>query len=339
MKYDLITIGDVMRDIFVFPALDEMEKPVNRSSVAQNVKHTPGDKFLLLELGDKIDITDIHHDIGGTAGNVAVGAAKMGLKTSVISMIGHDRDGDEIIQALGKNKVDTSHLIVSREKKTSFSIIISVEAERSILVFHSFKPADIELPKNLNTDWIFVGPLGKDYKSFYTKMTALAAEKNINIALNPGSVQLNDGLAAFGGLLRVTKILFVNKEEGQKLAGISGVANIRDITTVLKKTGVPIIVITDGKEGAYAATEDDFFKIGPYPGHRVEATGAGDAFTSAFMAGYLHGEKLFTCLQYGVTNSASVIEKVGAQAGLLDLVKVKRQIATYRWPASTLRFS
>jgi sugar/nucleoside kinase (ribokinase family) len=253
--------------------------------------------------------------------------------------VGKDTEGQEIIDTLVKAKVDVSKLKIDRDKKTSFSIIISYQGERSILVFHSFKPEDFELPKTLDTDWLFVGPLGENHKSLYSKITALASENNINIAINPGSAQINDGLESFGALLRVAKVLFVNKEEGQKLAGISGVANVRDIITALKKTGVEVVVITDGKDGAYAATSDEFFKIGPYPGHRLEATGAGDAFTSAFLAGYTRGEKIFTCLQWGVTNSASVIEKIGAQDGLLNLPTIKHRIVTYRWPASTLRFS
>lgn len=329
MTYDLLTIGDVMRDIFVFPSVDEMEKPMTRD----------GEKFLLFEHGDKISLSDVQKSIGGTAGNVAVGVAKMGLKTSILSSIGRDSEGKEIIETLTRAKVDISKIKIDRDKKTSLSIIISFQGERSILVFHSFLPADFDLPKNLNTEWLFVGPMGKGYKPLYDKITAQACEKNINLAINPGSVQIEDGLEAYGAMLKIAKVLFVNKEEGQKLAGINGIANARDIMTVLKKTGVEIVVLTDGKEGAYAVTSDDFFKIGPYPGHRLEATGAGDAFTSAFMSGYLRGEKIFTCLQWGVTNSASVIEKVGAQEGLLNLTTVKHRVAEYRWPASTLRFS
>ncbi len=329
MKYDLVTIGDIMKDIFVFPSVSEMEKPLNRH----------GEKFLVFEHGDKISISDIHYDIGGTAGNVAIGSSKLGLKTSIISAIGHDSEGEGIIKTLEKARVDTSHLIIRKDKKTSFSVIISYEGERSILVFHSFHPDELVLTRSIATDWVFLGPMGEGYKSFYSRMTALAAEKNIKIAINPGSVQIHDGMLAFGGLLRVAKILFVNKEEGQKLAGLHGVANVRDIAKVLKKTGVEIIVITDGKEGAYAATATDFIKIGPYPGHRVESTGAGDAFTSAFMAAYIKGEKLLTCLQYGVTNSASVIEKVGAQEGLLNLATIKHRIKEHRWSDSGMKFS
>ncbi len=336
MKYDFVTIGDVMRDVFVFPSEDEMEKPIDHSRIERNL---PGEKYLLFEFGDKITISDIHYDIGGTAGNVAAGLAKLGVKTGIITLVGQDNEGQEILDLFNKNKVDISLAKVVKGKKTSFSVIISYRGERSILAFHSFKPTDFEIPQNLNTDWLYIGALGEGYHSLYAKLTALAAEKNINLALNPGAVQIKDGLAAFGALLRVAKVLFVNKEEGQKLAGIHGVANVRDIMTVLKKTGVPVVVLTDGKDGAYAMTNEDFHKIGPYPGHRLEATGAGDAFASAFLAGLVKGEKLFTCLQYGVTNSASVIEKIGAQEGLLNMTTVKHRISTYRWPASTLRFS
>lgn len=336
MHYDVVTIGDVMRDIFVFPSEDEMEKPINRNLIERKVQ---GERFLLFEFGDKITISDIAYSIGGTAGNVAAGVAKMGLKAGVIGKVGRDNEGHEVLTTLRSAKVNTSYVEIDDNKKTSFSIILSYRGERSILVFHSFRPTDFEIPAELDTNWMYVGPLGENYKSLYTKVTAQAAEKNVNIAINPGSVQIKDGLSAFGGLLRVAKILFINKEEGAELAGISGIANVRDIVNVLKKTGVETIVVTDGKDGAYLATQDEFMKIGAYPGNRVEATGAGDAFASAFLAGIIKGEKLLTCLEWGVTNSASVIEHIGAQKGLLDASLVKKRANTYRWPASSFRFN
>ena len=327
--YDVITIGDVMRDIFVFPSIDEMEKPIEKN----------GENFLIFQHGDKITLDDIHYDIGGTAGNVAVGLAKLGLKTGIISCIGKDNEGAEILEALKKSKVNVDNLEISRQKKTSFSVIISYIGERTILVFQSFKPEDFNIPTDLATDWVYIGPLGKSYRSLYSKVTALAAEKNAKIALNPGSVQIIDGLASFTGLLRVAKILFVNREEGQKLAKISGVATVRDITRVLLKTGVEMVAVTDGKEGAYVATVDEFFKIGVYPGTRIEATGAGDAFAAGFLAANSQGEKLMDCLRWGVVNAAAVIEKVGAQEGLQNSTTIKRKIRDYNWPAAGLRFS
>jgi len=329
MRAQVTTIGDAMKDIFIFPAMDEMEGPI--------FKHH--EKFLTLGYGEKITVADSHQDVGGTACNVAVGLSKLGIKTSLISVIGKDAEAQEIKERLEKFKVETEYVNESSKKKTSFSIIISYKGERSILVFHSFTPEDFIIPEDLETDWIYVGPLGENYRALYAKLVALASERNIKIALNPGAVQIHDGLLAFGGLLQVAKILFLNKDEAQKLAGLTGIATVKEIVYVLKKTGVETIVITDGKDGAYVSQEDKFLKIGPYPGHLLESTGAGDAFSSAFLSGTINEEDLFECLKWGVTNSASVIESYGAQQGLLNIATIKRRVKEYRWPASTLRFS
>ncbi len=329
MKAQITTIGDAMKDIFVFPAMEEMEGLISKNH----------EKFLAFGYGDKITISDIHYDIGGTACNVAVGLAKLGLKTGIISTVGKDAEGAEIIQTLKKNGVDTSSVKINLHKKTSFSVIISYKGERSILVFHSFVPEDFQIPAKFDTDWLYVGPLGEGYRPLYSKIISLAAEKNLKIAFNPGAVQIHDGHMAFEGLLRVTKILFVNKEEGQKLAGITGVAKIDEIMRGLLKFGPEIVVVTDGGEGGYAGRAQEFFKVGSYPANRIEVTGAGDAFAVGFIVATIQGEELFTCLKWGVTNAASVIEKYGAQQGLLGLQALKRRVKEYKWPASTLRFS
>lgn len=327
MKYDVVTIGDAMKDIFVFPSLDEMRGIFNKR-----------EGTLTLEYGGKITITETFEDIGGTACNVAVGLKKLGLKTAIASCVGKDNKGEDIINKLKASKVDVS-MVDIKNKKSSFSVVISYKGDRSILVYHSFESSDFEIPKDLETNWIYIGPTGENYQSYFSKVTALAAEKNIQIAFNPGSVQIHDGIRAIQGLLTVANILFVNREEGTLLAGLSGVANIKDIARSLHRAGPDTIVITDGQEGAYVYAEGEFFKVGPYPGHRVESTGAGDAFASAFLAAKIKGEKLLECLKWGVTNGSAVVAKYGAQQGLLSVATLKQKTTEYKWPADSLRFS
>jgi len=336
MKNEVVTIGDSLKDIFVFPAEKEMERPISEEEIRRPVH---GEKFLLFEFGDKITISHIHYDIGGSACNVAVGLAKLGVKAAIISSVGADSEGEQIIERLHDKKVNTEMIHQVKGKNTSFSIVISYKGERSILVFRSFVAADFSIPEQLDTDWIYASPLGEGYKTLYSKLTSLAIEKNIKIALNPGDVQIHDGLMAFGGILRVAKVLFLNREEAAKLAGFRGVATVKDVSLSLLKTGVETVVITDGRDGAYAARGEEFIKIGAYPGNRFEVTGAGDSFASAFLSAYIRDEKLFECLKWGVTNSASVIEKTGAQDGLLSSNVIKKRINEYRWPASSMRFS
>ena len=123
------------------------------------------------------------------------------------------------------------------------------------------------------------------------------------------------------------------------LSGLKGVPSIKDLVKVIHLEGPKIVVITDGKEGAYAYDGTDFYRVGAYPGHRLEATGAGDSFAAAFLSGLISEEPLQMCLKWGVINSASVIEQIGAQSNLLGKNTIKRRAKEYRWPAATLRFS
>lgn len=334
---DILTIGDAMRDIFVFPAPDEIEGPVDRSKLDH--RFSKGEKLLTLDFGGKIAVDEITYDIGGTACNVAVGLAKLGIKSGIISKAGDDNEGAQINDRLSSEGVDQSLLEIENDKKTGLSVIISINGERSILVYHSFKSADLTLPSEIKTKWLFLGPLSKGYEKIYTQAVAQAAEKGLNIAVNPGSIQINDGMDHLRSILRVAKILFVNKQEGQRLAMLSHLASARDVVRALLKTGVETVVVTDGANGAYAANSEKFLKIGIYPGERIDSTGAGDAFSAGFLAANFRGQSLFDCLKWGVTNSAAVVGKVGAQQGLLTLLNLKKKIRDYHWPPETLQFN
>lgn len=335
MKYDVLTIGDAMKDVFVFPRSEEMQKPLNRSQINRRIE---GEKFLVFEFGDKITIEDVHYDIGGTACNVAAGMSKLGLKTGIIGCVGNDSEGENVTERLENSGVDTRYLKKKKDKKTSFSTIISYKGERTILVYHSFLPIDFDIPETLNTDWLYIGPQGEEYSKMYSKAISFAAQKNIKIALNPGSVQIKDGSVGLSSILRVTKILFINKQEAQKITNVHNFTSTEDLARLLKKMGPEIIVITDGKEGSSALSDDGYVKIGLFPGDRLDSTGAGDSFSSAFLAAYIRGEKIVTCLEWGAINSASVVGKIGAQEGLLTDSAIIDKISNYRWPPETFKF-
>lgn len=335
MKYDLITIGDATKDVFIFPRSEEMQKPLSGVQINRRLE---GEKFLVLEYGEKITVEDVHYDIGGTACNVAVGVSKLGLKTGIIGCVGSDSEGENVIERLENSGVDTRYLKKKKDKKTSFSTIISYKGERTILVYHSFLPIDFEIPETLNTDWLYIGPQGEEYGKMYSKVISFAAQKNIKIALNPGSVQIKDGKAGLSSILRVTKILFVNKQEAQKITNVQNFTHIEELARLLKKMGPEVIVITDGKNGSSALSDEGYVKIGLFPGDRLDSTGAGDSFSSAFLAAYIRGEKIITCLEWGAANSASVVGKIGAQDGLLTDSIIKDKISNYRWPPETFKF-
>ena len=78
----------------------------------------------------------------------------------------------------------------------------------------------------------------------------------------------------------------------------------------LKALGIYGAVASDGKE-AYR------MPLYPDPAPPVDRTGAGDAFASTFVAALIKGNTIAGALQWAPINSMSVLQKVGAQAGLL----------------------
>src|SRR3990167_7614775 len=249
MSYDIITIGDAMRDIFIFPELEEMERPKTERQVHAKESF---DKYLVFGLGDKITIADVEFTIGGTAANVAAGLAKIGLKTAIISAVGSDNAGTDVKEKLIDRKVSTNLIKTYQNKKTSFSVIVSYKGERTIFVYHAYSPENFHLPEKLSTKWIYLGPMAKGFESLYNKIVAQVVKEDIKVAVNPGAVQIKAGLNSFAGLLRLIKIIFLNRQEAQELSGLAGVPPIKDLAKVIHFQGPEMVVITDGKEGAYA---------------------------------------------------------------------------------------
>jgi len=338
MIYDCIAVGDCMKDIFLFPEIAEMEKPLDGGKVPTGSSDEKYDKYLVFGLGDKITIADAAYSVGGTAANVSVGLSKLGFKTGLVSAFGADSVGEELITAIKNHRVDTSNVKIFRGKKSGFSIIVSYKGERTIFVYHGFAPSDFKLP-DVGTQWLYLGPMAKGYEKLFDQIVADVVKNDIKIAINPGSTQIEAGLNSFGGLLKLIGIMFLNKQEAQQLSGLSGIPTIKDMAKVIQLQGPQVVVITDGIEGAYAYNGIDFLKVGVYPGHRLEATGAGDSFASAYLAAIINGESVQTALKWGVTNAASVVGEIGAQEGLLSKNVISKRVKDYKWPTEGLRFS
>ena len=80
--------------------------------------------------------------------------------------------------------------------------------------------------------------------------------------------------------------------------------------------GVALVGVSDGQQRLK-------MPLYPDPGPPVERTGAGDAFAATFVACATRGMKLEEALMWAPINSMSVVQKVGAQAGLLNESQVK----------------
>lgn len=311
MKYDFVAVGDIVIDAFI--DLSEKDARVICDADGRACQ-------LSMNFGAKIPYKDVTIiPAVGNSPNAAVSAKRLGLKTGLYSNIGHDRDGKDCLEALRREGVATDFIVQHEGKKTNYHYVLRYGAERTILIKHEefpYKlPLFVEPPR-----YLYFSSIGENSLAFHHEIAEyVTAHPETKLVLQPGTFQIRLGYEELKDLYQHTEIFFCNVEEAQQILNIEG----RDVSTLLralKKLGPKIPVITDGPKGAFALDIDDnvwFMPIYPDPGPPVDRTGAGDAFASTFTSAIALGHTVETALAWGPINSMSVVQYIGAQAGLL----------------------
>lgn len=317
---DLLAIGDTKLDTFVV---------LNDASVQCQLKEK--ECLLCLAYGAKIVVDVVDSQIAGSAPNVAVGLARMGKKTAVASLMGEDGTRTLALKRFKEEGVSTKYIRVDRHGPSAYAVVLNFKGEKTLLTSHT--RCAYRLPKPMpEARWIYVGETGPGYEALYRSLAAHARRHPVRIAINPGTVQLEERKPAFLQLLRQTEVLFVNMEEGRRLAQTPA-ADIPELFVRLRALGPKTVIVTDGENGAYG-TDGIFSYLCPiFPAHLVEATGAGDAFASGCLGALSAKQPLEEALRWGAVNSASVVGSVGPQAGLLSDAQIKtrlRKTKTFR---------
>ncbi|KKR57015.1 MAG: hypothetical protein UU08_C0018G0014 [Candidatus Uhrbacteria bacterium GW2011_GWE2_40_58] len=311
--FDMITIGDIKLDTFV--VLDDNK--------LQCELKMPECK-LCLDYGAKIRVDVVDSQIAGSAPNVAVGLARMGKKTSIISYTGLDGTRELALKHLEKENVSTKFIQKVKGQQSSYSVVLNFKGEKTILTSHIKQiyrlPKKLAKPKGL-----YICETGEGYESLYHSIIVCSKKYPCMIGFNPGSVQIEERKSVLYKLLKQTTILFVNLEEAQKLLYETQL-EIRHLITHLWKLGPKQVVITDGVNGSYGFDGKEIFHCPIFPAKLKEATGAGDAFATGYLGAILSGLSPNQALQWGSVNGASVVEYVGPQKGLLTTAQIKSRL-------------
>lgn len=311
-SFDLLSIGDATIDTFMTPLETETMCKLDTKAC-----------LICFSYGDKIPVKNLEFSVGGNAGNNVVGTKRLGINSGILLTLGDDNIGNLIIDKLKSEGVDLTYVIQQPGTTTNYSTVINYSGERTIFVYHA--PRSYEFPVQLPVaPWVYLTSMGQSFRPFYNHMIEwLKKNPTVKLAFNPGSWQLREAYDAIKDIMLSTYIIYVNREEAQKLTNFPGESNgkERDLLIALNKLGPKICVITDGGNGAFAydSVNGKFMKVGILPVDAYERTGAGDAFGSGSLSALIHGKPLEEALLWGTANSASVIGYTGPQKGLLKL--------------------
>lgn len=303
---DFLAIGDITTDAFI---------RLSQAHVVDAVDHHSQE--LCISFGDKIpyDSVEVVRGVGNSA-NAAVSAAKLGLSSGIITNVGDDQNGKECIGALAEQGVSVDYVHINQGIETNYHYVLWYGEERTILVKHH--DYDYKMPaKMLPPRWIYLSSMAENSLLFHQEIAEyIAANPDSKLVFQPGTFQIKLGTEKLAEIYKHSEVFFCNVEEARTILK-TDTDDKKELIKMLHALGPKIVVVTDGILGAYASDGTDMWFMPVYPHKPTERTGAGDAFASTFTSALALGKTIEEALLWAPINSMSVVQKVGAQKGLL----------------------
>ena len=316
-KYDIVSIGDTTIDAFI---------ELHEASVHCAVDHT--NCQLCVSYADKIPYESLVMQPAGNSTNNAVGSARLGMKNAFVTSVGDDDNGRKIIKELKEEGIDTRFINVNKGVLTNLHFILSFQAERTILIKHN--KFSYKLPAKLDTEWIYFSSMAAGTEKFHTEFEKfLRRHPKIKVAFNPGTFQMRMGTKKLKGIYKRTEALFLNREEAQMVLGHQ-TRNVKTLLNGMHKLGAKIAVVTDGRDGSYASDGNNVWYLDEFTGPHVEATGAGDAYGTAFTAALFYGRSVPEAMAWGTINGGSVVQFIGPHEGLRTKTQIERYLKIHQ---------
>ena len=316
IKFDLITIGRVSMDLF-----------------AQNV----GAPFEEVEGFDT--------SVGGSPVNIAIGASRMGLRSATLTAVGQDRVGDYVLRYLKNEGVSTDYIPRKPNSHTGLAIVAIQPPDQFPLVFYRDNPADIYV----NIDDVTTLPLAQS-RALLLSGTALSRGTCRDATLFAAKQASEHGVTtfmdldlrpdqwshanAFGVNVRTVlpslDVVIGTEEEflalladdphkqGQHLSGGRIEELESKLDSLLNVTqGPEVLVVKRGAKGVTIMTKNNpAIEVASFPVDILNTVGAGDAFASGLIYGYIKGWDWYKCGRMGNACGALVVTRHGCSAAM-----------------------
>jgi fructokinase len=257
--------------------------------------------FLPLQVGVAFEeVNEFRRVPGGAPANVAVGAAKLGMKSAFIGRVGDDRFGKYLASVLKRNRVDISHLQYDNDSRTTLAFISLPTPNTREFQFYRNPGADMNLDwKEFNNRFIqdagilhfgsitLIDEPGRTstYEAVGTARDAgavISYDPNWRPTLWPSRKKAEEIITA---AVPLTDVIKVSHEE---LELISGTSDLDKGSKIILEMGPEICLVTLGEKGCHYAAGSFSGHIPAFKVDAVDATGCGDSFVSGVLYSINH---------------------------------------------------
>ena len=293
--------------------------------------------------------------LGGCAGNISVGTSRLGLRSAMFSCTGTDAMGTFLRQQLQREGVDTTLLRGTSEHLTALVLLGVSPPDRFPLIFYRENCADMQLkPEDADPNFL------RQAKALLITGTGLstpsmreATREAVRVAKNEGCAVIldidyrpvlwgltaaGDGESRFVASATVTRELLpllaeldliIGTEEEVMIAG--GSETLAEALQVIRESSHATVVLKRGEKGCevYEPGSEQSRTARPFPIKVLNVLGAGDAFASGFLRGWLRGEELETCALWGNANGALTVTRHGCAPAMASFAELQYLIKNF----------
>ena len=283
---------------------------------------------------------------GGAPANVAIAAARNGLKTGMCCKVGNDDFGRFLIRTLQNKQVKVICDNLCEEAITTMAFVsLADNGERTFTFARKpgadmfLKPTDVKEQDIEDSTIIHAGSCSlsaQPVADATRKALQYGYEKGkiVSFDINYRNLKWNDDkekcAEAVKELLPYITILKISEEEADMVGGEQNLPNL------MKENDLTTVVLTLGSEGAKVFFRDQVFSVKGKKVKAVDATGAGDAFWGGFLssliiqgvtnASDITEEILKKAMEYGNYSGALCVQKKGAISSLPTRAEIEELI-------------
>ena len=273
------------------------------------------------------DVFPSHKKIGGAPLNVALRMNSLGIATTIISRIGKDEDGDNIISFLKDQEVSFDSIQVGEENKTGVvNVMINEKGNASYDILYPSSWDKITLTNEMikkvteSDVFIFGSLICRDEISRSTLYTLLDKAKYKVLDANLRTPYYT--MEALNELMSKADFIKFNDEElweiSRKLESPYNSFE-QNIKFLAEKTNTKQVCVTKGAFGAVLYHNDKFYYNSGYFIKVVDTVGAGDSFLATLIVRLLRGKSPQKSLNYACAVGALVAGQEGANPKISDI--------------------
>jgi 5-dehydro-2-deoxygluconokinase len=277
--------------------------------------------------------------VGGFAGNIGTGLARLGIRTAVVSATGDDGHGEHVRAFLDAEGIDVAPIVTRPGTRTQVAFVEAWPPDRFPVTFYRATPAPETLltPAELPTTLLAEAPV------VVVSGALLASEPARSTALGilQGREASREGRSASFTILDLDwrPTLWERPDEAPPL--IERAAAMSDVVIgsddefaaagMRPEVGVgrdpSMIVLKHGPSGVSLVTQRERRSIAGIPVEVVCGTGSGDALTAAFAAGLLRGVDPFVAVERGSAAGAIVAGRLMCSTAMPTPDEIDRLLA------------